>query len=86
MKRIPLIAALLLSMGCMVPMPPVPATNNMACVDHCQARYESCVSHTATRWGFGAFAFGAVSANRNATSDCRNNLSACYGMCPARWS
>ena len=51
-----------------------------ACVDHCQARYESCVSHTANRWGFGVFAVGAASSNRKANA-CRENLGACYGTC-----
>jgi hypothetical protein len=83
-KRALIAFACLLCVACETPVPRVPMTttgNGAAGVDHCQARYESCVSHTATRWGVGVFAIGATQVNRKATNACRDNLGACYRTC-----
>jgi len=74
----------LLLVGCSTPMPHAPqvmSETGAQCVDHCQERYESCVSHTAGSWGVGAFAFAAARTNREARNACRDNLSACYLLC-----
>jgi hypothetical protein len=79
---------LTLLVGCLQPMPPAPVTMTgagAACVDHCQARYESCVNNTASLWAgardLGAFQGALGISGANLLNDCRDNLRACYRTC-----
>ena len=72
---------LILLTACETPMPKAPLVTSdtgAQCVDHCQGRYESCITNTASE-GRGGIA--SRMNNREARDACRDNLGACYQTC-----